>query len=215
MVDLVEFSHASDRVRTCSRELTLQLPPQYTIISVDDHFIEPPTCSTTACRASRTPPKVVRRDGADWWTFETSRSAARCRRCRPGSRGTGTRPRHLRGAPTRDRPADRVRDMDQRGHGITELPVHDVGFAGRVFMHLEPELGVRSSVPTTTGSTSVGARRTRIASSRSTHLASIRRSAREAAAVCGFKAVSFTENLTKPGCPRSTRSTGTRSCEEN
>jgi hypothetical protein len=129
-------------------------PPRerrYTVISVDDHFIEPPDLfegrlsSALADRA----PHVVRHDDADWWVFEDQQvpllGSEAIQTWLPGKGHHGpVRFDEIRRA-TWD-VHERVRDMDVNGVTASlNFPSAPFGFAGQVFMRMrDHELGLAS-----------------------------------------------------------------------
>jgi predicted TIM-barrel fold metal-dependent hydrolase len=151
MVDLVEFlTHAPRPVGALQPRVD---PPtrqrHFTIISVDDHFIEPPDLfeGRLAARFVDAAPRVVRRDDADWWVFADRQvpllGADAVQTWEPGEGYSGPVTfDELR--PGTWRPADRVRDMDINGVAASlNFPSTTWGFAGRVFMYpSDPPLGL-------------------------------------------------------------------------
>ena len=74
MVDLVDFL---TRIPRPEASLTRRVDPapsrqHYTVISADDHYIEPPDLfeGRIARRFASSAPRVVEREGAHWWRFE-------------------------------------------------------------------------------------------------------------------------------------------------
>lgn len=185
---------------------------RYTVVSVDDHLVEPPDTfeDRLPSRLAEKAPKVVRREGADWWVFEDHQVALM------GSDAIQTwEPGHADGGPVTfdDVRAgvwnihQRVRDMDIAGIAVSlNFPSFPFGFAGQVFMRMkDKELGLAcmrayndwifegwwSPYPD------------RIIPCQVTWLLDPRLAAEEIErnAARGFKAVSFSENPYKLGLP--------------
>jgi predicted TIM-barrel fold metal-dependent hydrolase len=211
MVDLVEFLTHAPRP---SEALCKRVDPdprlrRYTIISVDDHFIEPPDLfhDRLPRRFVDVAPRVIRRDGADWWTFGDQQvpllGADAVQTWVPGHGYSGPVTfEELR--PGTWRPADRVRDMDISGVAASlNFPSTTWGFAGRVFMHLEPDLGIAlvRAYNDWIYETWSSVYPDRFIACQLTWLLDPELAAREIVrnAARGFKAVTFTENPAKLG----------------
>jgi predicted TIM-barrel fold metal-dependent hydrolase len=187
-------------------------PLHQPIISVDDHFIEPPDTFTGRMPATLAErgPHIERQDGADHWVFEEERVPVL------GIEGiAGWEPGHghfgpiafedLR--PGTYRIAERVRDMDGAGVLATLcFPSAIFGFAGQRFMRMaDPELGLAAMRAYNDWIIEewAGPFPERVIPSQVTWLpdpvvaaAEIRRNAER-----GFRAVAFTENPEKLGLP--------------
>jgi predicted TIM-barrel fold metal-dependent hydrolase len=213
MVDLVEFLTHAPRPSEALRKRVDPDPRRrrYTIISVDDHFIEPPDLfhDRLPRRFVDVAPQVIRRDGADWWTFGDQRvpllGADAVQTWEPGHGYSGPVTfEELR--PGTWRPADRVRDMDISGVAASlNFPSTTWGFAGRVFMHLEPDLGIAlvRAYNDWIYETWSSVYPDRFIGCQLTWLLDPELAAREIVrnAARGFKAVTFTENPAKLGLP--------------
>jgi predicted TIM-barrel fold metal-dependent hydrolase len=182
------------------------------VVSVDDHFIEPPDLfeGRLPARYADVAPRVIRRDGADWWVFDDEQvpllGADAIQSWEPGEGFYGPVTfEELR--PAVWNPTDRIRDMDINGVAASlNFPSTTWGFTGRVFMYMkDKELGlalVRAyndwvyevwSAPYPD----------RIIPCQVTWLLDPELAAREIErnASRGFKAVSFSENPWKLGLP--------------
>jgi predicted TIM-barrel fold metal-dependent hydrolase len=124
---------------------------RYTVVSVDDHFIEPPDVfdgrlpSKLADRA----PRVVRHDDADWWVFEELEvpllGSEAIQTWVPGKGHHGPVTFDEIRRATWD-VHERIRDMDINGVAASlNFPSVPFGFAGQVFMRMQDrELGLAS-----------------------------------------------------------------------
>jgi predicted TIM-barrel fold metal-dependent hydrolase len=153
MVDLVEQLL---RVAGVKPELELRDDPvprdrRYRIVSVDDHFVEPPTAfeGRLPRRFADRGPRVLRKDGADYWSFEDRLvpllGTDAIQSWEPG--------KGYKGPVMFDeiRPAtwqvhERVKDMDINGVAASlNFPSAPFGFAGQTFMKMQDkELGLAS-----------------------------------------------------------------------
>jgi predicted TIM-barrel fold metal-dependent hydrolase len=123
----------------------------HTIVSVDDHLIEPPDLfeGRLPRRFAERAPHVVRRDSADWWVFEDHEvpllGSEAIQTWEPGHGyyGPVTFDEIRRG--TWD-VHERVRDMDVNGVAASlNFPSAPFGFAGQTFMRMhDQELGLAS-----------------------------------------------------------------------
>jgi hypothetical protein len=146
----------------------------YEFISVDDHLVEPPTtfAGRLPARFADRAPRVERRDGIDYWIFED----------RPAPLLTTDAHQSWDASQWCVAPVNfdeirrgtwdihaRVKDMDIAGISASlNFPVDDVRIQ-RATLHPVrrwPNWAWRRCVPTTTGCTRSGIRRTRRASSR-------------------------------------------------
>lgn len=214
MVDLIEFlTHAPRPVNPLQPRVD-PTPRQrrFTIISVDDHFIEPPDLfeSRLASRFVDSAPKVVRRDGADWWVFAERQvpllGADAVQTWEPGHGCAGPVTfDELR--PGTWRPADRVRDMDINGVAASlNFPSTTWGFAGRVFTYPSDQalgLALVRAYNDWIFDTWTAPYPDRFIGCQVPWLLDPNLAAREIErnAQRGFKAVSFTENPAKLGLP--------------
>jgi predicted TIM-barrel fold metal-dependent hydrolase len=214
MVDIVDFL---TRIPRPAEGLHPRVDPErrehrYTIISVDDHFIEPPDLfeGRVPRRFADEAPMVIRRDGADWWSFGDTQvpllGADAIQTWEPGHGYPGPVTfEELRPA-TWDAAA-RVRDMDINGVAASlNFPSTTWGFAGRVFMHMaDAELGLAlvRAYNDWIYDTWSSAYPDRFIPCQVTWLPDPQLAAVEIErnAVRGFKAVSFTENPSKLGLP--------------
>ena len=153
MVDLVEFLRTAGGPKG---ELVRRADPEprkrrYTVVSVDDHLIEPPDVfvGRMPARFNDVAPRVIRRDGADWWQFEDELvpllGSDAIQSWEPGKGYLGPVTfEELR--PATWNIEDRIRDMDINGVAASlNFPSAPFGFAGQVFMRMKDrELGLAS-----------------------------------------------------------------------
>jgi predicted TIM-barrel fold metal-dependent hydrolase len=154
VVDIVDFliNAAGEK-----GDLHLRPDPQprerrYTVISVDDHLIEPPDTFTGRLpkKFEGIGPRIERADnGTDWWVFEEERipllAADAIQSWAPGEGYLGPITfEELR--PAVYKIDDRVRDMDINGVAASlNFPSAPFGFAGQGFMRMmDPVLGLAS-----------------------------------------------------------------------
>ena len=214
MVDLVEFLKSAGGPKGVLERRTDPSPRErrYTVVSVDDHLIEPPDtfADRMPARFRDRAPHVVRHDGADWWRFEDEEvpllGSDAIQSWEPG--------KGYLGPVTFDelRPAtwkihDRIRDIDINGVAASlNFPSAPFGFAGQVFMRMKDrELG-RACVRAFNDwihDEWVSPYPERIIGCQVTWLHDPLLAAEqiERNAARGFKAVSFTENPWKLGLP--------------
>src|SRR5271156_5876627 len=141
MVDLGEFIRSLGGTKP---ELHVRADPEqrakrYTVVSVDDHLVEPPDTFTgrLPARFDDTAPRVIRRDDADWWVFEDKQvplmGTDAIQSWEPGEGYAGPLTfEELR--PATWNIHDRVRDMDLSGVAAQLcFPSSPFGFAGQVF----------------------------------------------------------------------------------
>lgn len=182
------------------------------IISVDDHFIEPPDVfdGRLPARFAETGPRNVRDGAADYWVFEDQRvpvlGVEGIQSWEPG-RGHYGPITFEEFRPGTWRIEDRVADMDRNGVVASlNFPSAIFGFAGQRFLRMnDPELGLASMRAYNDWiiESWTGPHPDRIIPCQVTWLADppvaadeIRRNADR-----GFKAVAFSENPEKLGLP--------------
>jgi predicted TIM-barrel fold metal-dependent hydrolase len=214
-VDLVEFLIKSAGSKG---ELHLRPDPEprerhYTVISVDDHLIEPADTFTGRLpkKFEGIGPRIERgENGTDWWVFEDERipllAADAIQSWAPGEGYLGPITyEELR--PAVYKVADRVRDMDISGvYASLNFPSAPFGFAGQRFMRMkDPELGLASmrAFNDWVFEEWYSPFPDRIIPSQVTWLHDPKLAAAEIErnAARGFKAVSFSENPEKLGLP--------------
>lgn len=214
MVDLLEFLKRSrqPKKRLEPRGEPAPRTRRYTIVSVDDHVVEPPDVfeGRMPARFAEAAPRVIHRDGADWWTFEDEQvpllGADAVQSWEPGEGYSGPVAfEDLRTATWNIH--DRVRDMDINGVAASlNFPSTPFGFAGQVFMRMkDKELGLASMRAYNDWIHEVwsSAYPDRIIPCQVTWLHDPYVAAEEIErnAARGFKAVSFSENPWKLGLP--------------
>jgi hypothetical protein len=151
MVDLIDMLTTVSGAKGTLERRVEPTPRErrYTVISVDDHFIEPPDLfegRMPAALAERAP-KVVRHDDADWWVLEGAEvpllGSEAIQTWTPGKGHHGP----VRFDEIREGAWDvhqRVHDMDLNGIAASLcFPSAPWGFAGQTFMRMaDPELGL-------------------------------------------------------------------------
>ena len=153
MVDLDEFLQglSAERQTLKLRADPEPRPRRYTVVSADDHLLEPRDAfeGRLPSRFREIGPRVIRKNGADWWVFEDKEvailGADAIQSWEPGA---------VYGGPVTFeelRPGvydihERVRDMDINGVAASlNFPSFAFGFAGQAFMRMEDqELGLAS-----------------------------------------------------------------------
>jgi predicted TIM-barrel fold metal-dependent hydrolase len=187
-------------------------PRRHPLISVDDHFIEPPDVFTgrLPARFAESGPRVERRDGADWWVFEDQSvpvlGVEGIQSWEPG-RGHYGPIAFEQFRPGTWQIEARVADMDRSGVlASLNFPSAIFGFAGQRFLRMkDPELGLASMRAYNDWilESWTAPHPERIIPCQVTWLADpevaaaeIRRNAER-----GFKAVAFSENPEKLGLP--------------
>lgn len=214
MVDLVEFLKTAGGTKGVLERRVDPAPRErrYTVVSVDDHLIEPPHVfeGRMPDRFRDRAPHVTRHDDADWWVFEDEEvpllGSDAIQSWEPG--------KGYLGPVTFDelRPAtwqihERVRDMDINGVAASlNFPSAPFGFAGQVFMRMKDrELGLACvrAFNDWIHEEWVSPYPDRIIACQVTWLHDPDLAAREIErnAARGFKAVSFSENPWKLGLP--------------
>ena len=151
MVDLVEYLQ---EIRQPKPRLQLRADPvprarRYTVVSVDDHVIEPPGlfAGRLAARWAEKAPRVVGRDRADWWILGDQElpllGADAVQSWEPGQGYSGPIAYEDLRPGTWDI-HERVRDMDISGVAASlNFPSTAFGFAGQCFMRMKDrELGL-------------------------------------------------------------------------
>ena len=151
MVDLLEYLKASrqPRGRLDPRAEPEPRARQYTVVSVDDHVIEPRDLfeGRLPTRFAEATPRVVRREGADWWIFGDQElpllGADAVQSWEPGQGYSGPIAFDDVRPGTWDIKA-RVRDMDISGVAASlNFPSTPFGFAGQAFMRMkDQDLGI-------------------------------------------------------------------------
>ena len=197
---------------------------QYTVISVDDHIVEPPHTfeGRVPAKLADRAPRVIDEGRRQRGVGLRRRGDSQRRASTPSSAGRSSEysfePTRFdemrRGAWDID---ERIRDMDLNGvYASLCFPSFLPGFAGQ---RIQVDRGPRARAGDGAGverlaARGVGRRRTRAASSRaSCRTSSIPRSRPQEVrrnAERGFKAVTFSEARTCSGCRRCTPATGTR-----
>jgi predicted TIM-barrel fold metal-dependent hydrolase len=214
MVDLIDMLTTVSGAKGTLERRVEPTPRErrYTVISVDDHFIEPPDLfegrvpSALAERA----PKVVRHDDADWWVLEGAEvpllGSEAIQTWTPGKGHHGP----VRFDEIREGAWDvhrRVHDMDLNGVAASLcFPSAPWGFAGQTFMRMsDPELGLACMRAFNDWILEewVGAHPDRFLPCQITWLADPRIAAAEIErnAERGFTSVTFSENPYKLGLP--------------
>jgi len=213
-VDLLERLKAQGRSTAKLRQRDDPAPRarRFTVVSVDDHVIEPPDLFEGRLpeRLAELAPRVIQRDGTAWWTFENEQvpllGVDAVQSWEPGTGHAGpiafvdlrlgTWNIH-----------ERVRDMDINGITASlNFPSTPFGFAGQAFMRMKDrELGLASMRAYNDWMLEVWSSPypDRIIPCQVTWLHDPRVAAQEIErnAVRGFKAVSFSENPWKLGLP--------------
>ena len=147
MVDLVEYLQAS-RQQKPSLQLRADPKPRvrrYTVVSVDDHVIEAPELfkRRLPVRWADEAPRVVRRDGADWWILGDQElpllGADAVQSWEPGGGYSGPIAYEDLRPGTWDID-ERIRDMDINGVAASlNFPSTAFGFAGQCFMRMKDQ----------------------------------------------------------------------------
>jgi predicted TIM-barrel fold metal-dependent hydrolase len=153
MVDLVELLTTAGGTKGVLERRAEPEPRErrYTVVSVDDHFIEPRDMfeDRLPSRFADAAPRVVREGDADWWVFEDKRvpllGSEAIQTWVPGKGYHGPVTFDEIRSATWD-VHDRVRDMDINGVAASlNFPSAPFGFAGQVFMRMkDQELGLAS-----------------------------------------------------------------------
>ena len=214
MVDLDEFLQglSNEKRHLEPRPDPVPRDRRFTVISVDDHLVEPPDAfeGRLPARFADKGPRVARRGGADWWIFEDKEVALL-----GADAVVSWEPGKVYGGPITFeelRPGvydihDRVRDMDINGVVASlNFPSFAFGFAGQAFMRMkDQELGLASmrAYNDWIFEEWYSPYPDRIIPGQVTWLSDPEVAAREIErnAARGFRAVSFSENPHKLGLP--------------
>jgi predicted TIM-barrel fold metal-dependent hydrolase len=214
VVDLLEFLKASrqPKGRLEPRSDPAPRARQYTVVSVDDHVIEPPDLfeSRLPARWAEVGPRVIHHDEADWWVFGDQElpllGADAVQSWEPGRGYSGPIAFEDVRRGTWDIHA-RVRDMDISGVAASlNFPSTAFGFAGQCFMRMkDQDLGLACMRAYNDWMLEVWSSPypDRIIACQVTWLHDPGLAAQEIErnAARGFKAVSFSENPWKLGLP--------------
>lgn len=187
-------------------------PRLHTIVSVDDHVLEPPDMfvGRLPARLQRRAPRVERDDGVDWWVIEDERfpilGADALSTWEPDRKYLGPLNFDLVRRGTYDIHA-RIKDMDTNGIAASlNFPSVPFGFAGQRFLRMrDDELALASLRAYNTWIIEewAGSYPDRIIPCQIPWLADVHIAAEEIRqnAALGFKAVAFSENPEKLGLP--------------
>jgi predicted TIM-barrel fold metal-dependent hydrolase len=214
MVDLLELLKATRETKGKLEQRADPAPRnrRYTVVSVDDHVLEPPDVfeGRLPARFAESAPRVSHRAGADWWTFDDEEipllGADIVQSWEPGTGYSGPVSFEDARQGTWDIHA-RVRDMDLNGVAASlNFPSTPFGFAGQAFMRMKDRLlGLASMRAYNDWIHEVWStpHPDRIIPCQVTWLHDPKIAAQEIErnAARGFKAVSFTENPWRLGLP--------------